>query len=139
VKQSEFFELDELHNLPWIDAIRHRIEDDSVGVEISEQLNINSVVYRKGSFVVLNSSEQGFLFGKIVCIVRDDPLVPLLVLIIYPTISFDQNLYCYKVAESNPADFHVVDVSQLLDYHPLDGVNICGGVYIRMKYYVMGK
>lgn len=136
--RSQFFDLDELGNATWIDIVRSKINPDSEGVELSEKVKVNSTEYRKGSFVLLSPSgqPQGFIFGKIICIVRDDPQTPLLVLSLHETLFFDQNTFSHRVVQTVPSQTQVCTIPELLDYHPLDGVTVNGHLYIRMKYLV---
>lgn len=129
----------ELKHAEWIDLVRLQINPSSKGIEVAEKVKINSTEYRKGSFVLLSLSEQGFLFGKITCVVRDDPQIPLLVLSCYETLCFDQLSFSHRIVPKFPQQYQVCCTSMLLDYHPLDGVVINGNIYIRMKYFVLGN
>jgi len=100
-------------------------------------LSINSIQYRTGTFVLLDLSEQGFLFGEIICSVRDDPKFPFLVVKCYRTDVFDDNSFCHRVIQTVPFETRICALSDLLDYHPLDGLCIDGHINIRMKHFVM--
>ncbi len=133
---SEYFDLDELDE-DLVNLISMEIKLSSSSVEISEKLSINSIQYRTGTFVLLDLSEQGFLFGEIICSVRDDPKFPFLVVKCYRTDVFDDNSFCHRVIQTVPFETRICALSDLLDYHPLDGLCIDGHINIRMKHFVM--
>lgn len=138
--KSEYFELSELDQMSWFDIVHSKLRENSTGLELAEKMILNSIEYRKDTFVVLKMKENGgFYFGKICCIVREDSQSPLFVLSLYSTEKFDQNSFCHQVKQIVPEEYEVCNFSELLDYHPLDGVPLDGLVHIRMKYLVFGE
>ena len=139
MSSGEYFELTELQAMPWLEIALEKIRADAQEIEMAEKLLVNSIEYRKGSFVVLSMSELGFDFGKIACIIRDDPQIPLLVLTVYSTVCFHSTSFSYQVVQKMPQDFRVCALSELLDYHPLDGIYVGGHMHIRLKYFLMAS
>ncbi len=138
VTNNHFYEWKELDE-GWADLIRSKVHPNSSGIEMAEKITLHSTEYRKGYFVALSLSEQGFIFGKIRCIIIQEHENPLLLMSCYETDRFDQHSYCYQIFQKIPAEIVVCYVSDLLDYHPLDGVFINGKINIRMKYLVIEK
>lgn len=138
--KSEYFELSELDHMSWFNIVSSKLGENTAGLELAEKLILNSIEYRKDTFVVLKMKENdGFYFGRICCIVCEDSQSPLFVLSLYSTEKFDQNSYCHQIKQIVPEEYQVCHVSELLDYHPLDGVALDGRLYIRMKYLVFGE
>ena len=112
------------------------VEQDQEFVSISNNVTICGTEYKKSYFVILEKIDQGYLFGKIDCIVCEDPHSPVFLLNLYTTIDFEQSCYCYKVERLSPAPPRFCFVNDFLDYHPLDSVERQGCTYIRLKYFV---
>lgn len=133
---TECFNFDELDD-DLASIIRPKISSLSSVIEVGEKFKMNSIEYRCGSFVVLDFSDQGYLFGKISCVVFENSEIPLLIVACYKTDVFDYHSFCHRIVEIIPSEKRVYEVSELLDYHPLDGLFIHGHTYIRMKYLVI--
>ena len=112
------------------------VEQDQEFVSISNNVTICGTEYKKNYFVILEKIDQGYLFGKIDCIVCEDPHSPVFLLNLYTTIDFERSCYCYKVERLSPAPPRFCFVNDFLDYHPLDSVERQGCTYIRLKYFV---
>ena len=144
VSKSVFYSLTELERFEWFKEIRASLipllKQCCLGLEIAEKVTINTTVFRQGSFVLLNANEDGgFNFGKIQLILRDDPSVPLLLSTVYSTTYFDYPSHSHCVTRILPTKRNICSINDLLDHHPLDGVNQQEKTFIRLKYFVFKK
>ena len=113
--------------------------DESSLVEVGDKVDINGSEYRVGYFVAVAYGNYGYVFGKITLIVFADANTPFLLVTLYSTVEFDSYRYCYVIKKDVPHRERIVKIDDLLDYHPLDMVQIDGKHLIRLKYYILSK
>lgn len=105
-------------------------------VTVTSTISFNGARYRKGDFLLLEREPQGYLFGKIDCILCEDPNEPVFLVNLFSTITFDPHIYSYCVERKIPSKSRFCTVPNLMDFHALDGLEIAGCIYIRLKYNV---
>ena len=113
--------------------------DESSLVEVGDKVDINGSEYRVGYFVAVAYGNYGYVFAKITLIVFADANTPFLLVTLYSTVEFDSYRYCYVIKKDVPHRERIVKIDDLLDYHPLDMVQIDGKHLIRLKYYILSK
>jgi len=112
-------------------------------VAVATKINIASIQYNEGHFVVVDEDIFGLpQFGKIhsfVSCINSNAWH--MVVEYWVTIEFCKHVHAFCVSKSAPAKFVLVEVSSLLDHHPLHchTVTVPNGVgrdYIRLPYHV---
>ena len=105
-------------------------------VSLTDSIKINGVNYIVGLFVIVEKSDQGFNFGKIEKIVFKNIDDPVLLVCLYNTETFDNHSFSFVIKPSHPSLQCLYRVNDLLDFHPLDGIEKTGRLFVRMKYFV---
>lgn len=113
--------------------------NESSLVEVGDKVDINGSEYRVGCFVAVGYGNYGYAFGKITLIVFSYANTLFLLVTLYSTVEFDAYRYCYVIKKDVPHRERIVKINDLLDYHPLDMVQIDGKNLIRLKYYIISK
>ena len=114
------------------------MREDSA-VEIAEKVVVNGSKYCTGNMLAVDHDGQFIRFGKIKAIIVGPDGEAVFLLTLFHTVDFDYHVNSYVVQETHPSTFHTTNVDSLLDFHPLDCVDINGNWYIRLKYSVIPK
>jgi hypothetical protein len=97
--------------------------------------------YKKGTFVVIGYNDHGLIFGQITSIISEESFGPLLVTSVYDTVEFNYQIYCYVTEEKIERVLRILKISELQNYHPLDGIRLsgCKQIFIRLKYAILTR
>ena len=105
-------------------------------VQITDKIVIHGTAFKKGYFVLVETHERGYVFGKIDSIVCINPQEPLFLLNLFNTNHFDNKSFCYCIERRIPSENKLYTIDKLLDFHPLDCFEKNNALHIRLKYIV---
>ena len=125
-----------LEDYPHLDLEPYLLHHDQLTIDVTDYVIVKGTEYRKGYFVIIEMAERGYLFGKIVTIICDNPNVPILMLNVFITCDFDYHSFSYRVSQKSPSETKFCRIEELIDFHPLDSVRNSTGTFIRLKYKV---
>ena len=106
------------------------------GILVSDHVKICGTEYRNEMFIIIGRDERDLIFGKIKYIVTNYPQHPLFVILVHTTMIFDSHCHCYEVQRKIPTHFQLLQLRNFVDFHPLDGINKGGKIFIRLKYHI---
>ena len=89
--------------------------------------------YESGEAVCIDFKDDEYVFSKIDSALFLNGLVYLLCLNMIVE-SFNSHLHAYKIIDTDR--YHLVKVSELLDYHPLGIYTVSGKEYVSLKYFI---
>jgi hypothetical protein len=96
--------------------------------------------YSKGNFVAIRQRpiDKMIEFGQVQTIIWIGKEAYLLVKL-FETICQDNSIHAYNLREENESKFIAVNVSELMDYHPLDGCMPFEDheLYVKLKYAIV--
>ena len=97
---------------------------------------IEMAEYRNEMFIIIGRDERDLIFGKIKYIVTNYLQHPLFVILVHTTMIFESHCHCYEVQRKIPTHFQLLQLRNFVDFHPLDGINKGGKIFIRLKYHI---
>ena len=102
-------------------------------------MRIRGTLYNVGAVVLTKFNEDMPVFGRIVDIILQESMKPLLVVDVLETMCFNRHFYAYEVKEENIRAFYVCKQSDLADYHTLSIYTPQNSrqLMIPLKYYVL--
>ena len=109
-------------------------------VDISDQIYRFGQRYSVGNIVIISKESFEYQFGIISLIVCNEEKC-FVVLDKLSTVGFNSHLHAYNVSKMAVSDFICVELSKILDYHPLDLYHNVrdAKLYVRLKYQVFSK
>lgn len=105
-------------------------------VQITDKIVIHGTAFKKGYFVLVETHERGYVFGKIDSIVCINTQEPLFLLNLFNTNHFDNKSFCYCIERRIPSENKLYTIAKLLDFHPLDCFENNNALHIRLNYIV---
>ena len=109
-------------------------------VDISDQIYRFGQRYSVGNIVIISKESFEYQFGIISLIVCNEEKC-FVVLDKLSTVGFNSHLHAYNVSKMAVSDFICVELSKILDYHPIDLYHNVrdAKLYVRLKYQVFSK